>query len=76
MRYEDLEVTLAFAGASGNKDALYRLGEICAQGGSVPRDADKAREYFQKAAEEGSEKETTKVKDLTELMGWVDGNSI
>ena len=44
MRYEDLEVTLAFAGASGNKDALYRLGEICAQGGSVPRDADKARE--------------------------------
>lgn len=30
MKHEDLEVMLAFASESGNRDALYRLGEIYA----------------------------------------------
>ncbi len=51
MMHKNLEVMLSFAGASGNKDALYRLGEIYAKGEGVKRDVGKEREFFQKAGQ-------------------------
>lgn len=64
---EDLEECLRICNdfsRMGNKDALYRLGKMYAEGKGVEADREKAKEYLTKASEAGSNLAADELRNL------------